>query len=116
MPRIIQTIPFELPHALAPCRTLRISPATSIVRRCLVIACRVTSAPVAKEVIDKGPSRHRRKTSRSRVSSPNAANNGAAVCAFILALALRGLRKVFLDHLDHHVPSAFVRLEGLRPA
>src|SRR5262249_33807993 len=96
-----------------PCLELRTRPAFSINRRCLVMAWRVTCEPSVRFVMDSGPAPQRRATSRKRVSSPKAANIGADV-GFRRTRGLRGLRKVLLDHLDHHVPTGFVCRERFR--
>src|SRR5207302_8933959 len=61
-----------------PRRTPETSPAVASTLRCLVTAWRVTADPAVSRVIDRGPSELSRATSASRVSSPSAANIGAA--------------------------------------
>src|SRR4029453_1740209 len=89
-------------------------PASSMTRRCLVIACRVISKRSVSRVIDVGPASHSRETRPSRVASPRAKNTAAdsAICAF--APGLRRAGKVLLD--EHHLllPPPLVRRKRLR--
>ena len=73
----------ELPDPLAPVRGCRARGRRRRARcRCLVIAWRVTPDPSLRRAIDSGPSPDSRATSLSRVSSPSAANTGAASVTF----------------------------------
>src|SRR4030095_16229241 len=62
----------------------------------------------ASRVIDIGPSCDSRATRRSRVWSPSAANATADAACFGVAFALRALRNVLLDHVDHRAPALLV--------
>src|SRR5512147_125369 len=91
-----------------PCRVQRMRPASSITRRCLVIAWRVIFVPAVKCVMDIGPSSESRATSRKRISSPSAAKIIAESfgCAELLWLSF--LCKVRLDQFHDHAPTLFV--------
>lgn len=65
-----------------PSRLLRTSPACASACRCLVIAWRETFAPSVRRTIGWGPLAHSRATRFNRVSSPSAANTGAASASF----------------------------------
>src|SRR5207237_10118081 len=72
------------------------------------------SKPSASLAIDIGPSWLRRETRRSRVSSPSAANTGAApMNAAFAFLELRVVRKILLDQRHLYRPSTLVRRERL---
>lgn len=73
------------------------------------------SKPRVRRVIEAGPSRQSRETSRKRVSSPNTANNGAEASS-PAPFGLRRLRKVLLEELHDHSPALLVRGESLRAA
>src|SRR6266851_1730542 len=66
--------------------------------------------------MDIGPSSLRRETSRKRVLSPRAAKRGAEFFGSTMALELRRVDKVLLEHLHYHGPTLFVCRESLRPA
>src|SRR5262245_41899115 len=72
-----------------PRRLSRTSPARESTVRCFVIACRDTEDFALRRAIESGPFADRRTSSRSRVSSPSAANSGAAsrTCAATIGLA-----------------------------
>src|SRR5579863_6285973 len=81
-------------------------------RRCFEIACRVTSEPAVNLAIDSGPSSHSRATSRSRVSSPRAANTSADDFAGLLL----AIHDVLADRLHHQAPAIIVGGKRLRAA
>src|SRR5882762_6834478 len=89
-----------------PRRAWRTRPTLPSVFRCFVIACRVTPVPSLSRVIDSGPSTERRLSRLSRVASPSAANNTAA-------LRLRDIRR---QVLDLPAPPLGVHAERLRAA
>src|SRR5262252_6843826 len=91
----------------------RTKPASSITRKCLVMACRVIGKPAVNFEIDSGPSPDRRSTRRRRVSSPSAAKTAADSARPGFVLALGSLAKVRLDQLDHDRPAAVVGGECL---
>src|SRR5207253_2230174 len=68
----------------------RTTPAFSSTCRCLVTACLVTPLPVVSATIDIGPPADNDATRKSRVSSPSAANTGAALHARAAAPLRRG--------------------------
>src|SRR6476646_7778718 len=72
-----------------PRRSPRIRPALESTSRCFVIAWRETADSALRWVIDSGPPAASRRSRRSRVSSPRAANSGAAsaTCAASIELA-----------------------------
>ena len=87
------------------------TPASASARRCLVIACRVTSAPSLNREIESGPREQRRATSSRRVGLPSAAKTGVA-SAKLDAAPLRG-RDMAFDVLGLFGPSPFVHPERL---
>src|SRR5439155_25178564 len=96
-------------HTLSrPCRVLRTRRASSITRRCLVIAWRVTLEPAVSLAMDIGPSSQRRETSRKRVFSPRAANRDAELFGSTVARELGRVDKVLLDQLHDHAPTLLV--------
>src|SRR5580658_10800181 len=79
------------------------------------MAWRVTLNPAVSFAMERGPSSHRRATSWSRVSSPNAANTGAD--AFDDRAATLGrMRQVFLDELRLGGPALVVHGKRLGAA
>src|SRR3954469_117836 len=62
-----------------PFLTSRTSPAAASTFRCLVTACRVICVPEVSCVIDIPPPAHSAAMRSNRVSSPRAANTGAAL-------------------------------------
>src|SRR3954447_24314001 len=88
-------------------------PASARARRCLVMAWRVTSVPSLKRTIESGPSLHKRETSLRRVSSPSAANSGAASLSFSAELPLADMAA---DILELRRPAGVVVAEGLGAA
>src|ERR1051326_48452 len=79
-------------------------------RRCFVIACRVSFDPAVNCEIDEGRPPESVATMDSRVSSPNAANTGACARDFAAA-RLRLLRDIPLDALHLLCPAAVIRAE-----
>src|ERR1700733_14587816 len=75
------------------------------------MAWRVTLDPAVRPVIDSGPSSHRRRTIRKRVSSPSAAKMGAVELA---GARLAGCGKVGLDQCHLDAPTLLVRSKGFR--
>src|SRR4051812_10532317 len=77
------------------------------------MACRVTCVPSLRRTMESGPSAPNRDTSWSRVSSPRAANSGAASLISSAALLLRDIA---LDVLQLRAPAALVAAERFRAA
>src|SRR5689334_10521739 len=105
-------------HSLSrPARTSRTRPALASTCRCFVTAWRVMSVPEVSCTIDFAPLLHRNATSRSRVSSPSAANTGAALRN--PALRSGGLTRsddMVFDVRHLLFPTAAVHAEGVEPA
>src|SRR5262249_55086990 len=97
-----------------PRHVLRTRPARSRSSRCFVIAWRETRDRSLSRAIDPGPAVDSRTRSRKRVSSPRAAESGAASCACVgsPALALDMAANV----LDLLGPAVVVHAECLRAA
>src|SRR5262245_13612500 len=83
-----------------PRRVPRISPALERTSRCLVTAWRVTGLLALKRAIDSGPLVDSRTNSRRRVSSPRAANRGAASRTWATSMALARDMALNVLHLD----------------
>src|SRR6188768_140902 len=77
------------------------------------MAWRVTSVPSLRRTIESGPSVLSRETSLRRVSSPRAANSGAASLSFSAALRLGDMA---LDVLQLFRPATGIVAEGFRAA
>src|SRR5512142_1294783 len=83
-------------------------------RRCFLIAWRVTSEPSVSRESDIGPSRHSRATTASRVGSPSAANTGADAAESTRGASLLGLPgDIRVDVPDLRGPSLVVHAAGL---
>src|SRR6185503_6412018 len=95
-------------------RLPRTRPARDSTSRCFLMACRETSASAARRAMDSGPREDSRTTSRSRVSSPSAANSGAAsrTCDARTALAA----DIGFDVLELLGPTLVVAAVGLGSA
>src|SRR5262245_45068538 len=83
-----------------PRRGPRTSPALERTSRCLVTAWRVTGIFALKRAIDSGPLVDRRTNSLRRVSSPRAANRGAASRTWAASMALARDMALNVLHLD----------------
>src|SRR5262245_46395538 len=96
-----------------PARTSRTRPAFASTCRCFVTAWRVMSVPEVSCAMDFAPLLHRNATSRSRVSSPSAANTGAALRN--PALRSCGLTRsdMLFDVFHLLLPAAAVHPEGV---
>src|SRR5688572_9419867 len=91
-----------------PARTSRTRPAFASTCRCFVTAWRVMSVPEVSCAIDFAPLLHRKATSRSRVSSPSAANTGAALRNPALRSGALTRSDMFLDVFHLCIPTLAV--------
>src|SRR6266550_4298192 len=96
-----------------PRRALCTSPTRPRAWRWRVIACRVTPVPSLRRVIDSGPPADRRPSRRSRVASPNAANNGTAPEGGSCSAAALRLLDILRELLDLPRPAVVVHAERL---
>src|SRR5213593_3849277 len=96
-----------------PRRAWRTSPTSPRAWRWRVIACRVTPVPSLRRVIDIGPPADRRPSRRSRVASPNAANNGTAPGGGNCSAAALRLLDILRELFDLPGPAVVVHAERL---
>src|SRR3989441_8033655 len=94
-----------------PRRAWRTSPTSPSAWRWRVIACRVTPVPSLRRVIESGPPADRRPSRRSRVASPNAANNGTAPGGGSCSAAALRLLDILRELLDLPGPAVVVHAE-----
>src|SRR3989441_5931901 len=94
-----------------PRRAWRTSPTSPSAWRWRVIACRVTPVPSLRRVIESGPPADRRPSRRSRVASPNAANNGTAPGGGSGSAAALRLLDILTELLDLPGPAVVVHAE-----
>src|ERR1700731_4204765 len=102
-----------------PLLTSRTSPASASTCKCLVTACRVICVPDVSCAIDIAPPAHNTAMRRNRVSSPSAANTGAAFrsagvfdeAAFAPAL---GRFDMLLDVFHLYLPPFAIHPENLQ--
>src|SRR5262245_27203972 len=83
-----------------PSRLPRTRPARESTSRCFLIAWRVTGLAALRREIDSGPVAASRRNSLSRVSSPSAANRGAASRTFPGSRTLPVDMTTHVLHLD----------------
>src|SRR5690348_5137594 len=95
-------------------RSLFTSPASSRMRRCLVIAWREISVRSFSRMVGRGPPAQSWVTIARRTGSPSAAKTGAANAGAAMAgSGSRPAREILLDQLALMRPAALVGLEGL---
>src|ERR1700730_7116001 len=102
-----------------PLLTSRTSPASASTCKCLVTACRVICVPDVSCAIDIAPPAHSTAMRRNRVSSPSAANTGAAFRSagvFTEATLPPGLGRcdMLLDVFQLHLPPFAIHPEHLQ--
>src|SRR3989441_5831178 len=94
-----------------PRRAWRTSPTSPSAWRWRVIACRVPPVPSLRRVSERSPPADRRPSRRSRVASPNAANNGTAPGGGSCSAAALRLRDIPCELFDLAVPPVVVHAE-----
>src|SRR6266700_6515543 len=88
-------------------------PAPASTSRCLVTAWRDTRALAPRRAIEPGPSVDRRNKRARRVSSPSAANSGAASRTAAGASGATSDLDMFAHVVELFLPAAFVHAERL---
>src|SRR6266700_1882135 len=91
-------------------------PAPASTSRCLVTAWRDTRDLAPRRAIEPGPSVDRRNRRPRRVSSPSAANSGAASRTAVAASGVTSDLDMFAHVLELFLPAAFVHAERLGAA